>query len=134
MNKERVVPDEQQLLAFADDWGRHPLGCQNLIQRLLRRYPVMWVNTIGMRLPRFDLLTLTRGFEKVRRWSRDQSEASLPDNLTVLQPIVWPGFRRRLDLAVNRRLLLRCLDRWLAWQEALVTAITTLPIVADLME
>ena len=57
-------------LVFADDWGRHPSSCQHLVRRLLDRHTATWVNTIGMRPPRLDLLTLKRGLGKVRQWLR----------------------------------------------------------------
>ena len=56
--------DKLPLLVFADDWGRHPSSCQHLIRHMLDRQDVWWVNTIGMRTPRFDRATLTRG----ERW------------------------------------------------------------------
>ena len=56
------------LFCFADDWGRHPSSCQHLIKRLMDRYLVTWVNTIGTRTPRFDLATIRRGVGKVKQW------------------------------------------------------------------
>jgi hypothetical protein len=54
------------LLVFADDWGRHPSSCQHLIAKLLPSYPVCWVNTIGMRTPRLNRITIKRALEKFR--------------------------------------------------------------------
>ena len=46
--RPRAVTDEDRrsLLAFADDWGRHPSSCQHLIGQILDRREVLWVNTI----------------------------------------------------------------------------------------
>lgn len=122
------------LLVFADDWGRHPSSCQHLIHRLLDQHPVLWVNTIGMRPPRFDLLTLRRGLGKVRQWfRRTPASASEPAGPRVLNPRMWPWFRSGFDRRLNRTLLLRQLAPALACLPEPPVAVTTLPIVADLM-
>jgi glycosyltransferase involved in cell wall biosynthesis len=125
---------EPPLLVFADDWGRHPSSCQHLIRHLLPRHEVHWINTIGTRPPRFNWDTVRRGWEKIRHWSRRSGQGeALPTNLHVHNPRMWPWFRSTWDRRLNRRLLGRYLT---ALAEALPTppvAITTLPLVADLV-
>jgi hypothetical protein len=122
------------LLIFADDWGRHPSSCQHLIRRLLDRHPAAWVNTIGMRPPRLDLLTMRRGLGKVRQWFRP-TPASTPDlaGPRIVNPRMWPWFRSGFDRRLNRGLLLRQLAPVLAAMPEPPVAVTTLPITADLM-
>ena len=72
------MPDPAPLLVFSDDWGRHPSSCQHLVSRLLGRRPVVWVNTIGMRPPRLNRATATRGFEKLRQWARAEPNPPAP--------------------------------------------------------
>ncbi len=128
------MPD-RALLVFADDWGRHPSSCQHLVRQLLDRYPVWWVNTIGTRKPGFDLVTLRRGVEKLRQWFR--ADRPVPDggteNLRVLNPRMWPMFSTRLDRWLNRSLLTRQLGPVVQSIPHKVTAITTIPLVAELM-
>lgn len=122
------------LLVFADDWGRHPSSCQHLIRCLLDRYRVYWVNTIGTRAPRLDRATLTRGLEKVRHWTQPRPAAeALPANLHVLNPRMWPWFGSPLSRWLNRRLLLRQLTPLVESLPGPTLAVTTLPIVADLV-
>ncbi len=157
-------------LIFSDDWGRHPSSCQHLMRCLMEigGHRVFWVNTIGTRPPRLDLLTLRRGMEKIRSWvgasradgpNRTGQETSslgtgdpaagtlsgkpsvsglsstipgteaVPEK--VLQPIMFPWFRSRFDRRLNRTLLVKQLNRALEG-ETNVTAVTTLPITADL--
>lgn len=157
-------------LIFSDDWGRHPSSCQHLMRCLMEsgEHRVFWVNTIGTRPPRLDLLTLRRGIEKIRSWAgtsrvggqnrTGQKSGSLEtgslaaDALSgkpsvsglsskipgteavpekVLQPIMFPWFRSRFDRWLNRMLLVDQLNRALEG-ETNVTAVTTLPITADL--
>lgn len=130
------VPKDQlpDLVVFADDWGRHPSSCQHLVQRLLDRYRVLWVNTIGMRIPRLDLSSFRRAAEKLRHWSGDaESHLNSPDNLRVINPKMWPWFSSSLDRRLNRELLCRQLKASLRKSHSPVVAITTLPIVADLL-
>jgi glycosyltransferase involved in cell wall biosynthesis len=122
------------LLVFADDWGRHPSSCQHLIHHLLDRYQVIWVNTIGTRTPRLSWSTVTRGFEKLRHWSRRPSGSSvLPANLRVVSPKMWPWFGSRFSRKLNLYLLRRQLRPLLEAPPGPTVAITTLPIVCDLI-
>jgi glycosyltransferase involved in cell wall biosynthesis len=124
----------RHLLVFADDWGRHPSSCQHLVRRLLDHYEVTWVNSIGTRPPRLNLSTMRRAMEKLRHWSwATDGCVKLPDNLIVMNPKMWPWFSSRFDRWVNRVLLCRQLGRHLRQQAGTTLAITTLPIVADLM-
>jgi glycosyltransferase involved in cell wall biosynthesis len=126
----------RRLLVFADDWGRHPSSCQHLIRRLLPRYHVGWVDTIGMRTPSLNWETVSRGLEKLSHWlgpKRPTESLDLPANLTVLRPRMWPWFTRRFDRTLNRRLLTSQLGCWCRDAASPPIAITTLPIVADLM-
>jgi len=122
------------LLVFSDDWGRHPSSCQHIVSRLLDRYRVIWVNTIGMRAPSLNFATIKRGFEKLFQWTRRRDPPDrLPDNLRVLNPRMWPWFTSPRDRRLNFRLLSRALKPVIEKQQQPVTAITTIPIVADLV-
>ena len=130
--------DRATLLVFSDDWGRHASSCQHLVRRFLGRYQILWVNTIGLRPPSWGWSTFSRGWEKVRHWATSlESSSSVPPasrpDISVLNPKMWPWFRGPLDRALNRRLLQRQLQRALQNQTGPVVAITTLPIVAELM-
>lgn len=127
-------PPGSALLVFADDWGRHPSSCQHLVQRLLSAHRTCWVNTIGTRTPRLNWDTIVRGFEKLRHWSgKNATPAFLPSNLSVHNPKMWPWLSSRLDRSLNRRLLRRQLLPVVAALNVPVHAITTLPVVGDVM-
>lgn len=134
---EAIAPASEgppRLLVFSDDWGRHPSSCQHLVSRLLDRYAVTWVNTIGMRTPSFNLATIKRGVEKMTQWARrPRIDDELPENLSVLNPRMWPWFTRNRDRRLNRYLLKRALRDVVDSGDGPITAITTLPIVADLI-
>ena len=134
------------LLVFSDDWGRHPSSCQHLVRNLLDRYPVLWVNTIGTRAPRFDLQTMKRVTEKLRQWGSAKLSASshqkqgdiaesrvqMHDNLQVINPQMWPWFGSTRDRTLNRWLLSKQLASLILQLPQPVAGLTTLPITADL--
>lgn len=132
--RSRTGPD---LLVFADDWGRHPSSAQHLVRHLLDRYRVDWVNTIGTRPPRLDRATWNRGVETLRHWRAGTgavpSRSGQPANLQVHQPPMWPWFRTGLDRRLNRALLLRALRPLTPAGTVPPVAVTTVPIVADLI-
>lgn len=125
------------ILVFSDDWGRHPSSCQHLIRHLLDHRVVLWVNTIGMKPPRFDGYTVRRGLEKLREWTlgvrHPVSRPSGGPAPTVISPKMWPSFRRSWTRALNRRLMLRSLRAAMASLPGPPIVVTTLPIVSDLV-
>lgn len=129
------APGRSGLLVFSDDWGRHPSSCQHLVGRLLARHRVAWVNTIGMRPPRLDRSTFRRVAEKLRGRSRRLAEAP-PDAAPaprIFEPAMWPWFRSGLDRRINRALLGRQLATVAEGLPRPRIAVTTVPIVADLV-
>lgn len=123
----------ESVVVFSDDWGRHPSSCQHLVKLFPENWSITWVNTIGMRPPRFDRTTLQRVLEKGKQWlsrgtAEDANETLGP---RVVSPKMWPWFRTSLDRRVNDVLLRRQLRS--CFENASV-AITTIPIVADIMQ
>ena len=123
-----------KLLIFSDDWGRHPSSCQHLTRHLLSDYRVTWVNTIGMRPPRLDWITVKRGFEKISEWTKPtpahkNPSSTLPTDLDLIDAKMWPWMTRSWDRWLNQFLLTSQLKT--AASDAI--AITTIPIVSDLI-
>ncbi len=143
VNRRRDTKETRErpiLLVFSDDWGRHPSSCQHLIGRLLDRYEVLWVNTIGTRVPRLDGITIRRGVEKLISWvwkGRTSTSRGTNPNIRVLNPAMLPSFRSPFCRRWNKRLLWSQLGK--AIREAnrngrrRVIGISTLPYSADLI-
>ncbi|PKN42147.1 MAG: glycosyltransferase family 1 protein [Deltaproteobacteria bacterium HGW-Deltaproteobacteria-18] len=81
---------DRDFLVFSDDWGRHPFSCQHIMQHFLPCNRVLWVNTIGMRLPRLCLYDVKRAAGKISSWTSNPPQESLPDNLRVVSPVMVP--------------------------------------------
>ena len=88
-----------------------------------------------MRRPSLNLMTARRALEKVAHWFSSQREEaqSLPENLTVINPKMWPWYSRQRDRWINQKLLTRQLTAAINQLGHNVTAVTTIPIVADLV-
>lgn len=133
-------PSNTRLIIFSDDWGRHPSSCQHLVKRLLARYPTLWVNTIGTRMPSLSLEDLGKAVKKLRQWvlPSDRGGAganhALPANLTVIGPRMWPGFRTPRQRRFNAGMIAKAVHRVLGPRKPgeRRIAITTIPITADL--
>ncbi len=144
-----------RLVVFSDDWGRHPSSCQHLVRALLdtnysccgsgecgscRSYRALWVNTIGTRRPGLSLADLSRAAGKLRGWAggpnwSQADGAGLPEGLTVINPKMWPGFRRPSQRWFNAQSIEGAVQGALGprveGEERI--ALTTLPITADLV-
>jgi glycosyltransferase involved in cell wall biosynthesis len=129
------------LLVFSDDWGRHPSSCQHLIRELLPTREVLWVNTIGTRPPRFDLRTAQRVVEKLKHWGAAASQPQVRSNEPshpalaprILSPRMWPSFASSAARKLNQTMLTRALMPAIERMAQPPVAITSLPIVADLV-
>lgn len=129
-----------RLIVFSDDWGRHPSSCQHLISRFLQRYPTLWVNTIGTRMPRFTREDAGKVIAKLRQWIKPPATGEkLPHNLTVMSPRMFPGFRTKWQRRFNARAIGNAVNEVLGQRPVgnpsheRRIAITTVPITADLI-
>lgn len=111
------------LIVLGEDWGRHPSSTQHLVSELRKEHPVIWVNSIGLRTPRFNFKDMLRIFEKLKStfFSRKEKSGSSENNDNwsplVVKPWVIPFHNSRLVRTVNGYLL-----RWkIAKSPSLIT-------------
>ena len=122
-----TIHNRQSLLVFADDWGRHPSSCQHLATRLLDRYDVLWVNTIGTRRVRANSLTLRRACEKLKNWRKGLCRVQ--DHLWVTDLPMLPSVGKSTQL-INQWLVSRRLKKDLQSLGMVAPVVlTTLPYV-----
>ena len=86
---------DMNFIVFSDDWGVHPSSCQHLFRRICVEHPTIWVNTVGMRLPRPTLEDLKRAARKIRAMVAPAKDkpAAQSTGPTVCSPLMTP-FRR----------------------------------------
>lgn len=101
----------RDFIVFSDDWGRHPFSCQHVMRHFLPGNRILWVNTIGMRLPRISLYDVKRAAEKLRSWTNPAPAAALPQGLHVVSPVMVPFAPLAPVRAFNRHSVVRAVAR-----------------------
>lgn len=132
-----MTDGKTRLIVFSDDWGRHPSSSQHLVGRLLAEMPTVWVNTIGTRFPKLSVGDFLKVFTKVASWFMPRDHGTqLPDNLTVISPKMYPGFRKPWQRKFNANRMAKAVNAALGVRDPqgeCRIAVTTLPITADLV-
>jgi len=123
----------RDFIVFSDDWGRHPFSCMHIMKRFLPQNRILWVNTVGMRLPKLSFYDLYRSIEKMGSWfGRSTSREELPANLTVISPVTIPFNNHSSVRRFNRLSVIRAVRKEmirLRIKEPLF--LTTLPTAND---
>jgi len=68
--EDDISPHMRGMIVFGEDWGAHPSSTQHLVQRISRRRPIAWVNSIGLRQPRMNSHDVDRAIRKLLGTSR----------------------------------------------------------------
>lgn len=127
----------RRLVIFSDDWGRHPSSCQHLVGHLLDRYPTLWVNTIGTRRPKLSTEDLSKLKVKIGQWlNKPMRLDDQTDHLTIVNPLMYPGFRTGWQRGLNARLIARNVNRTLGKRlpGEIRVGVTTVPVTADVVD
>ncbi|HSG48738.1 MAG TPA: hypothetical protein VLA43_13040, partial [Longimicrobiales bacterium] len=130
-----------QWIVFGDDWGTHPSTTQHLILSLPPRDRVVWVESIGMRTPKINLVDARRIVQKAGRLLRsgDARAGALYERdsaqVEVVRPKVlpWHGSAgvRRLNGVSLARSVGRALAPGFGGQTVLLSSV---PVVADYLD
>ena len=139
------------IVAFAEDWGRHPTSSQHLIRCLATDRRILYVNSLGLRRPRFNAKDASRAASKLmdalaQRTAADRpncAQASAidapPPNVAIYSPMAvsWPGSRtafsinrRVLRHQIRREMVARGITRPVLW----ISLPSALPVVGTLDE
>ncbi|WP_395733434.1 hypothetical protein [Prosthecobacter sp.] len=92
-----------QWVVFGSDWGRHPSSSQHLFSEFLGFSPVLWVETVGMRVPQWTMRDLRRSIQKIVDFvsGRRRRIAAVTNGLTVICPPTLPFTRIKFIRLVN---------------------------------
>jgi len=125
----------ESVVCFAgeDWWYHHPHSKNHILKRLAQQNQVLFVNSIGMGLPKASnpdfLLKIGRKLRSYLRWLR-----KVPEGLYVLTPISLPFYGSKLARQLNRRLLvaqIRLAMRLCSMRRPVVWA--AIPFAADVI-
>ena len=122
-------------LVFSDDWGEHPSSCQHIFRHIAKDHRVLWVNTIGMRNPTLTWADARKVVIKVSKMfgrRRKTATSEEPKNITICQPLMFPGTRSRAVRAFNTKSVTRKVTAMLrALEMESPIIITTVPNTAE---
>ena len=90
----------RDILCFSHDWTGDPLSKTHFMRLLARSNRVLWVNSIGYRMPRANRADLSRAWQKISAWRQPLREAE--PNLFVLNPLVVPAYGIAVVRSLNQ--------------------------------
>ena len=92
------------VITFANDWNGDPLSKKHIMRRLAKHGRVLWVNSIGNRVPRANASDMRRIFDKVAGAVRGVKEVD--ENIFALSPLAIPLYSGAVVKGVNKALLM----------------------------
>lgn len=101
--------DNLPFVVFGDDWASHVTTVHHMVRLLAKTNPILYVNGMGTRSPRWDIYDVRRAGVKLKQWllpNRRGPESELP-NGHVYSPFIIPlnsvgMVRRRNQLTLRR--------------------------------
>lgn len=115
------------LLVFGEDFDRHPHALEHLLRPLFGLNHIIWVETIGLRSPKFNLYDIKRIFEKIKSWRSSKNKRypkkSLPQHFQLISPLMLPFNQFSLVRKFNTHMVKK------AVKTALLNAPTKPPIL-----
>ncbi len=127
------MADNIELVVCTDDWNGLPFSCKHLLKGFLPETPVSWIETIGLRSPKFSWYDITRSWSKITGWiyADPQHSDFIPNNLTLKNPVLLPYNGIPLIRAFNTKNIVRCAGRPRLDHKRVF--ITTWPFLADVV-
>jgi glycosyltransferase involved in cell wall biosynthesis len=125
----------RDLIVFGEDWGGLPSSTQHLIRRLAKTRKVVWVNSIGLRRPKWQWRDIKRALRKLRHCSLAMAAPPSADNdqLHIVHPRTLPAPRGIIARQLARMLLKRQLAPILAEAQLQQPILwTSLPTAVDM--
>lgn len=91
------------MLCFSHDWSGDPLSKTHLMRLLACQNRILWVNSIGYRIPGVSRRDMSRAVRKL--FAATSPLREVEPNLFVLSPLIVPAYGRRSVRRLNRWLL-----------------------------
>jgi glycosyltransferase involved in cell wall biosynthesis len=83
----------ESFIVFGEDFARHPHALEHLLRPLFSMNRFFWVETIGLRSPKFTFYDFSRILEKIKGWlnlSNPRDQKIIPPSVTVIRPLMIP--------------------------------------------
>jgi len=79
-----------RFIVFGEDWAAHPSSTQHLIKEISQKHEVSWVNSVGMRTPKFSFKDMKRIFQKFLSLFCIEKKLELLSDFTVYNAKILP--------------------------------------------
>ena len=110
-SKDQVLRKSTTWVVFGDDWGAHPSTTQHLILNMPGDNSAVWIDSIGMRAPRINLMDLRRIISKTGSMfnagtiETNRLYEGTVGKITRIKPRVLPWHQMPIVVKYNRRWL-----------------------------
>ncbi|WP_413586708.1 glycosyltransferase [Bdellovibrio sp. HCB274] len=105
MNTNKLLQN-RDLIVFGEDFARHPHSLEHLLRPLFSSNRFIWVETVGLRSPKFNLYDLKRIAGKLAGWFGPKTplaQREVPESMSIVSPLMIP---------FNQYALIRAFNRW----------------------
>lgn len=83
-----------RFIVFAEDWAGHPSSTQHIFKKIAKKHQVTWINSVGMRTPKFNLTDINRVFSKLKMMLKpSKSDPNKQLDIRVCNPKLLPWHR-----------------------------------------
>ncbi|SFB88789.1 glycosyltransferase [Pseudoalteromonas denitrificans] len=79
-----------RFIVFGEDWAAHPSSTQHLIKEISQEHEVSWVNSVGMRTPKFSFKDIKRVFNKFISLFSMRKKSEFLNEFTVYNAKILP--------------------------------------------
>jgi len=133
---------KKPIVVFGEDCGAHPTSTQHIVKHLANERIIIWINSLGLRRPRFSKYDLRRIFNKLFRFlgkKPRQLNIDTPNNLYVINPLTLPFPNSKLaqwfnavslTFQIKKTLKKLSIERPILW----ISLPTAYPIIGKLNE
>jgi len=129
------------IIFFGEDWGRLNSTAQYLANAMVNNHQIIWINSLGLREPEFNLGDLKRIFVKLFatvsslfKNKKIETNLSKGNDLLVLSPIAIPYLKFKLIRFINRKLIMKYLHNFLKpYDVSQAYLISACPATADIV-
>jgi Glycosyl transferases group 1 len=98
----------QDIIVFGEDFSRHPHSLEHLLKPLFHQNRFIWVETVGLRSPRFNFYDFKKMGQKILRWLKPNTQLSEQQSTVhIIKPFMLPYNQFALIRKINKISVLR---------------------------
>ncbi len=126
---------DRTIIVFGDDWGRYPTTLQHVMRELIKYNKLVWIGSLGLRKPKFNIADIKRIFEKLKNMFVKKENKDKDDNITIIHPFIIPFHNIGLARLLNKRTLINKINKVVSsYGNNKPLLITSQPIVGDIVK